>query len=282
MFQPLRGLIREHLGYENSNASRPLHANDNETAVNRFAARLLHEFSLAQWTLEGFGTREHRIAARRKIKASSASRTATANEITLKKMNLTTLPSFFLATTHFRDVLNFLTISNNTIEAIPREIGNLANLTFLDLSNNNLFVLPIEFGHLKNLKQLYLTQNKFKSIPSQIWNLTKLETLNASENQIEELSREIENMGELKVLNLGGNLLKKLPKELGKLTLLNEIILYENQLTELPDELGTLTKLREINVLSNGKLSTLPPCLQHRKGTLIIDIIGTEIPRSQL
>lgn len=288
MLSSLRGLTRAHSGnannatttQENYNCTR--FAYDNETVIERFATQLLHEFSLAKWTVEGFGTRQQRIEARRKIKATSSSRTERAKEITLKNLNLTTLPSFFLATFQFRNVLKYLTISHNAIEAIPREIGNLASLTFLDLSSNKLSSLPIELENLKNLKQLYLTGNKFKTIPSQVWNLTNLDTFNASENQIEKLSSEIEKLVNLTVLNLGKNLLKKLPKELGRLTDLTEITLYENQLTELPDELGDLKNLREINVVSNGELCTLPTTLQHRKGTLIVNIIGTKIPRSQL
>ncbi len=83
----------------------------------------------------------------------------------------------------------------NRLTTLPKEIGNLTNLTNLSLSNNELVTLPKEIG-----------------------NLTKLEILNLQDNQLTTLSHTIGNLKNLKSLNILNNTnLTILPNEVEKL-----------------------------------------------------------------
>ena len=79
-----------------------------------------------------------------------------------------------------RLMLNYLTGS------IPKELGNLRDLTHLDLQRNSLSgSIPIELGNLKNLEFLWLQFNSLSgSIPSELSNLTALQGLYLYNNSL--------------------------------------------------------------------------------------------------
>lgn len=74
------------------------------------------------------------------------------------------------------DVVQVL-ITNNKIETVSSEIGNLKKLTKLVLTKNQLKSIPAEIGQLKNLKTLKLGNNPISSLPPEIANCTSLKTL---------------------------------------------------------------------------------------------------------
>jgi Leucine-rich repeat (LRR) protein len=59
-------------------------------------------------------------------------------------------------------------LSSNQLTVLPREFGNLTNLTWLSLSHNQLTTLPKEFGNLTNLIELSLENNPLTSPPPEI------------------------------------------------------------------------------------------------------------------
>ena len=65
-----------------------------------------------------------------------------------------------------------------TIDSIPKEIGNMINLTSLCIGENyHITTLPKEIGKLINLKRLILWEGKLKSLPEEISNLSNLTNL---------------------------------------------------------------------------------------------------------
>jgi Leucine-rich repeat (LRR) protein len=67
---------------------------------------------------------------------------------------------------------------------LPKEIGELKNLTTFKCSYNQLTELPKEIGELKNLTYFYCFENPFKTIPSEIFDfLVKLDCGNSDEIQ---------------------------------------------------------------------------------------------------
>jgi len=50
--------------------------------------------------------------------------------------------------------------SNNQIEIIPKEIGNLIHLTWLLLQCNHIKIIPKEINNLKSLEKISLWSNK--------------------------------------------------------------------------------------------------------------------------
>ena len=80
--------------------------------------------------------------------------------------------------------LQELSLRNNRIKEIPKELGNLINLKELYLSYNQIEKIPKELGNLTNLLKLYTGNNQIKEIPKELGNLTNLQNLYFSYNQI--------------------------------------------------------------------------------------------------
>ena len=102
----------------------------------------------------------------------------------------------------FKYVINYfdyysdkITEINFTIEKfmtpeIMATICKLKNLKILNLSNQNINYLPIEFGNLISLKKLILNSNKLLELPSCIKKLEKLEFISIHEPYIKSLPEE--------------------------------------------------------------------------------------------
>ena len=100
---------------------------------------------------------------------------------------------------------------------LPRDRDGLIKLTGLKLIgswNYQLTELPKEIGNLVNLTWLIINYTKLTELPKEIGNLVNLTELNLWKNQLTELPKEITNLVNLTKLYLGGNQLTELPKEL--------------------------------------------------------------------
>ena len=67
-----------------------------------------------------------------------------------------------------------LDLSDEGLEYLPAEIGNLTSLTELFLDGNDLTALPPEIGNLTGLTRLALDGNELTALPPEIGNLTGL------------------------------------------------------------------------------------------------------------
>ena len=157
----------------------------------------------------------------------------------------------------YNDDITTLNLDYNELTELPKEIGNLTQLTHLDLSINKLTELPKEIGNITQLIELYLTNNKLTKLPKEIGNLTQLTYLDLSDNELTELPKEIGNLLQLIALYLHNNNLTELPKEIGNLTQLTRLDLSYNKLTKLPKEIGNLIQLTNL-YLSDNELTELP------------------------
>ncbi|MCQ3937083.1 MAG: hypothetical protein DPW18_08565, partial [Chloroflexi bacterium] len=129
-------------------------------------------------------------------------------------------------------------LSYNKLASLPKEIGQLQNLTSLSLSDNQLASLPKEIGQLQNLTSLNLSGNGLASLPKEIGQLQNLISLNLFSNQLASLPKEIGQLQNLTLLNLSRNGLASLPKEILNLHSLKWLNLHETPLSiALPAEL---------------------------------------------
>ncbi|MEX2668905.1 leucine-rich repeat domain-containing protein [Candidatus Uabimicrobium amorphum] len=102
--------------------------------------------------------------------------------------------------------LEYLNILGTLIEEIPKEIGMLKKLKRMVVGHNEVLrSIPKEMGDLSNLTTLHLHNNKITQVPKEMGNLSNLITLNMGYNKIAKLPKEIGNLSKLKVLFLEGN-----------------------------------------------------------------------------
>ncbi len=84
--------------------------------------------------------------------------------------------------------LQFLDLSANGLEVVPKEVAHLQNLQTLVLHKNRLQTLPDTLCKLKKLIQLWLSENAFTKIPEAVWGLPSHCSIDLSNNP---LSKEV-------------------------------------------------------------------------------------------
>jgi len=84
----------------------------------------------------------------------------------------------------------------------------------LSLLDNQLSKIPREIGKLKELQELWLNDNKIKELSKEITQLRNLQKLDLSNNQLSELPKKITQLKNLQYLNLSNNQLSELPKRI--------------------------------------------------------------------
>ncbi|VAW14721.1 hypothetical protein MNBD_BACTEROID03-1352 [hydrothermal vent metagenome] len=158
--------------------------------------------------------------------------------------------------TNLEGAIYKLVLSDNALDQLPSEIGQLTSLKELYLTDNQFTGLPSGFSQLSNLEKLYMEYNEFMRFPSEVFSLSKLEHLQISNNQITTLLSEIGQLTSLVTLTLSSNQLTSLPSEIGQLSALNQLYAPSNNIGSLPAELYQLTGLREIN-LGENQITTI-------------------------
>lgn len=139
--------------------------------------------------------------------------------------------------------LSILNLDTNELKVIPAEIGALKNLERLTLSNNFLSFLPKEFETLQKLTSLHLANNAFREFPIQICQMRNLTFLDASDNKIRTIPPSVENLSKLETLLLFFNRLESLPETFSNLRSLHTLWLGKNKLRTLPRKFGNLVNL---------------------------------------
>ncbi|XP_041050411.1 volume-regulated anion channel subunit LRRC8D-like [Carcharodon carcharias] len=135
--------------------------------------------------------------------------------------------------------LEYLYLSNNQIEVLPKALFTIDKLHYLDIHSNNISVIPIDVGNLKNLYYLDLGYNKIETLPDQLFKCIKLMTLKLSNNLISSVSGKIAKLSQLSQLELQGNLLEKLPVEIGQCPILriSGLLIEQYVIESLPLEI---------------------------------------------
>ena len=156
---------------------------------------------------------------------------------------------------------------------IPKEIGQLNELTFLNLAGDYksyssspatalIGEIPPELGNLDNLRYLNLENNQLSgNIPPELGKLGQLETLRLGANYlVGEIPTELGMLPNLQELCLESNALSgRMPPELGRLELLRIMRLGNNNLSgAIPAEFGKLSNLRDLQLFGNELSGVVP------------------------
>ena len=148
--------------------------------------------------------------------------------INVSDNQLTSLPEEF---GKLKD-LEKLFLNNNRIQILqtPEQkhgITRCKALRDLSIVNNKLTELPKEIGKLKHLVKLVLNSNKIKFLPESIGDLKHIELLDLSNNTVEELPESMGKLKKLKYLFLEENQLTSFPEVVYKLPLV-ELTIWKN------------------------------------------------------
>lgn len=136
-------------------------------------------------------------------------------------------------------------------DGLDKNIFHLQSLNYLNISQSSLEIIPEDISKLENLTTLVLHSNKISSIPGVIRALSKLKVIDISRNQLKELPEELANLPHLMTINFGTNLLSYLPCQKTNLKLA-ALDLSNNQFETFPDVCyPELVHLAEIRVNGN-------------------------------
>lgn len=83
-------------------------------------------------------------------------------------------------------------------------IFNITEITKLDLSNNCIDTLPEEIGNLVNLEHLWINNNPIKEIPSSIENCKKLKVLDIRNTRLTTLPRQMGTLTNVLIIDTQG------------------------------------------------------------------------------
>ena len=100
---------------------------------------------------------------------------------------------------------------NDTIYALPKNIGNWTSLASLYLEWNRISSLPETFSHMASLQSFYINNNVLEILPDSLGSLDNLYFLDLGYNKIGSLPQSICNLDNLIYLWLFNNNLESLP-----------------------------------------------------------------------
>ncbi|PRP75101.1 leucine-rich repeat-containing protein [Planoprotostelium fungivorum] len=153
--------------------------------------------------------------------------------------------------------LTDLSMRDNAITKLPKNIGQFHKLQRLDLGGNHLSLVPEGLNSLSSLKILILSENRLCAFPK-LDGMTSLEILDLSRNTIPSLPDDL-NLPHVQVLKLARNGISNLPTPVN-LESLQEIDLARNRITVLSGSFcASVCRTLRILTLKHNTIEVLPP-----------------------
>ena len=190
--------------------------------------------------------------------------------INLGGIQFTKVPEALKEETYAESII----LHGNDLMSVPSFCHNPAftELRSLSLAENNLTDLPREIYKITSLTRLDLQFNRLRNLPDYIGDLTRLTDLNISNNVIVSLPFIISSkLTRLEFFRADSNRIRSVPT-LGNMTALLVLSVMDNQLSSLDSSQANLAgALREVWV-SGNELTLLPPWLCDRSTIEYIDV----------
>lgn len=168
----------------------------------------------------------------------------------ITKNRLECLPPDFVLLSQLSD----LHLSENCVESLPDNLGDMQALCLIKLDMNHLCSLPESIGKLHRVTELLVYDNMLDAIPSTLFQMQSLEMLNLDRNHLFEIPSTVSHS-----LIAHEHLIKTLlpTLQVGQCKNLHVLSLRENEIGDLPEELGNLSKLKVLDIVGN-RIKCLP------------------------
>ena len=175
--------------------------------------------------------------------------------------------------------LRELRLADNALDGVlTPQVGNLKELEILSVSNNSITALPPTIIENTKLRVLDVAGNKISSLPFELLAFLPLIEIHAARNRLDGVlfSTDVPGLLDLKFLDVANNALNSIVGsgclELPSLQLLN---VTENRLTQMP-ELQGWTELLTLTMAGN-RLASLPESIMALKKLKSIDLSRNDI-----
>ena len=209
----------------------------------RFDEAIMESPSLEIWS---FGLQK----ALEFMKVIFYARLASAPRLDFSRWSITFIPDEVLDPTLACKVMS-LDISHNNLDFLPSEISVMSSLTSLTIDNNRLRSLPRQICRLPLLQRLSATCNMLEEFPNHLGELRSLRTLLLQDNDISLIPRSIVQAAALETIDLSRNQIEEFTEGLPSMTSLTCLKVAGNGISVLPFEFGQFTQLRELDVDGN-------------------------------
>lgn len=136
--------------------------------------------------------------------------------------------------------LEYLSLKNDHLKELPKEIMLLSKLKTLELSGNDFSVLPEDFWKLRSLEELFLNDEKNLNLEANIKIMSKmpsLRILHLENDNLKSIPSTISSLKNIEFLYLNNNQFKEIPKEIKQLEHLQFLDMQDNKIIN-PDRSG--------------------------------------------
>lgn len=180
------------------------------------------------------------------------------------------------------NLLVFLNLAGNGLEAFPEHLGNLPALRSLSLARNNITDLSQRFFmQFKLLDILDLSSNKLTQLSPAVGYLGKLTYFDVSANALTFIPETIVGMTSLKYLDLSYNKLPSLSVCFGRMKSLNTLKISYNSMTVLPPHLGSLRDTLQTFDFTGNELVTPPMDIIRGGSKAVLDFLYDSLSGSK-
>jgi hypothetical protein len=153
----------------------------------------------------------------------------------------------------------------NKIKALPEDLARLDSLQYLDLSLNDLDSIPRVVFCLKKLKALYFLGNPLRTVPMGLFTMDELVELNLAGDSLRTFPEELLRMKSLRSLDLSWNQITVLPDVPYENLTLEKLIIRNNEITVFPQAYCSCAKIKVKDYSQNAQWIETKGCKRFSK-----------------